>query len=113
MFSAWDEKFKRLLFDSIDYQEQLRLEAKKSEFLALQNQINLHFLYDTLEVMRSAPLIYGVDVIISIRNNGAGLKKDVAARLNASFRRGGACERQGITLLLPNGLLNEGRCIEP
>lgn len=46
-------KVERALCDLIDDMVQLNSEMKQSEFLALQNQINPHFLYNTLDGIRS------------------------------------------------------------
>lgn len=62
-FSDSDRRYKERLARQIDQQEQLRLEVRESEILALQNQINPHFLYNTLEAIRSDAMIYGVDPI--------------------------------------------------
>lgn len=62
-FSKADLALKEKLYDQADRHEQLRLEVKQSESLALQNQINPHFLYNTLEAIRSDALIYGADPI--------------------------------------------------
>lgn len=72
VFSPQDEQLKRMLFSSMDHQERLRLEVKQSEYLALQNQINPHFLYNTLEAIRSDALIYGIDTIAEITQQMAG-----------------------------------------
>lgn len=46
--------------------ELIRLEIRESELLALQNQINPHFLYNTLEAIRSDALFCGAQDIASI-----------------------------------------------
>ncbi|MEY8351993.1 histidine kinase [Lachnospiraceae bacterium 54-53] len=43
--------------------ELINVSKKQAEYLALQNQINPHFLYNTLEGIRSEALIEGVDSI--------------------------------------------------
>lgn len=42
---------------------EMRFQQKQAEYLALQNQINPHFLYNTLEAIRADALIAGVDQI--------------------------------------------------
>ena len=42
---------------------EIRFQQKQAEYLALQNQINPHFLYNTLEAIRADALIAGVDQI--------------------------------------------------
>ena len=41
----------------------LKLNKRQAQYLALQNQINPHFLYNTLECIRSEALVAGVDVV--------------------------------------------------
>ena len=41
-------------------QEMLNLNKRQAQYLALQNQINPHFLYNTLESIRSEALIAGL-----------------------------------------------------
>ncbi len=54
-------------FDTMLNEQRLNQETKKkSEFLALQNQINPHFLYNTLEAIRGDALSEGVDYIADI-----------------------------------------------
>lgn len=53
--------------DTLLKNQQFSQEVKKrSEFLALQNQINPHFLYNTLEAIRGDALSEGVDYIADI-----------------------------------------------
>lgn len=47
----------------LDTRELINVSKKQAEYLALQNQINPHFLYNTLEGIRSEALIAGVDSI--------------------------------------------------
>lgn len=56
------QKFKEI----IDTKELIEGSKKHAEYLALQNQINPHFLYNTLEGMRSEALIEGVDSIANM-----------------------------------------------
>lgn len=56
-----------LRFDGLlDRQQVLQLSQKQAEFLALQNQINPHFLYNTLESIRGDALAAGMDNIADI-----------------------------------------------
>jgi len=56
------QKFREI----IDTKELIEGSKKHAEYLALQNQINPHFLYNTLEGIRSEALIEGVDSIASM-----------------------------------------------
>lgn len=47
----------------LDERNMIRLSTKQAELLALQNQINPHFLYNTLEAIRSDALCAGLDSI--------------------------------------------------
>mgnify|MGYP005866721765 FL=1 len=53
----------RRFYALLDKSELVTVSKKKSEYLALQNQINPHFLYNTLEGIRAEALIAGVDSI--------------------------------------------------
>lgn len=44
----------------------LSLSKKQAQYLALQNQINPHFLYNTLECIRSEAVTYGADGVASM-----------------------------------------------
>ena len=46
---------------ALDSSELLKLNKRQAQYLALQNQINPHFLYNTLESIRSKALIAGLD----------------------------------------------------
>ena len=52
-----------LLNERIDKNHQINVSKKQAEYLALQNQINPHFLYNTLEGIRSEALLAGLDSI--------------------------------------------------
>ncbi len=54
-----NNKFKEIL----DTKKLISLSKKQAEYLALQNQINPHFLYNTLEGIRSEALIAGMDSV--------------------------------------------------
>ncbi|MBC8587422.1 sensor histidine kinase [Paratissierella segnis] len=56
------QKFKEI----IDTKTLIEGSKKHAEYLALQNQINPHFLYNTLEGIRSEALIEGVDSIANM-----------------------------------------------
>ncbi len=49
--------------EMLNTRELINVSKKQAEYLALQNQINPHFLYNTLEGIRSEALIEGVDSI--------------------------------------------------
>ncbi|MCL1795544.1 MAG: histidine kinase, partial [Clostridia bacterium] len=52
--------------DAMDKQNQLKNAMKQAEFLALQNQINPHFLYNTLEAIRGDALQAGLSTIVDV-----------------------------------------------
>ena len=65
LFPLLDPAVRRL--DSLlDRQNTLQLSTKQAEFLALQNQINPHFLYNTLESIRGDALAAGMTNIAGI-----------------------------------------------
>lgn len=47
--------------DMLDTRELINVSKKQAEYLALQNQINPHFLYNTLEGIRSEALYAGIE----------------------------------------------------
>lgn len=47
--------------DMLDTKELISISKKQAEYLALQNQINPHFLYNTLEGIRSEAMCAGMD----------------------------------------------------
>ena len=49
--------------DMMDSSELLKLNKRQAQYLALQNQINPHFLYNTLESIRSEALIAGLNSV--------------------------------------------------
>jgi two-component system sensor histidine kinase YesM len=53
----------RRLNEMIDRNNLLNVSKKQAEYLALQNQINPHFLYNTLEGIRSEALLAGLDSV--------------------------------------------------
>lgn len=50
----------------LNRQNTIKLATKQAEFLALQNQINPHFLYNTLDAIRSDALSFGSEEIADI-----------------------------------------------
>lgn len=62
-FSEEDDAVLRRFIEMLDTKEIINISKKQAEYLALQNQINPHFLYNTLEGIRSEALIAGVDSI--------------------------------------------------
>lgn len=59
----------------------LKLEQEKAEMTALQNQIDPHFLYNTLEIIRSRALLYGnTEVSDAISNLGSMYRHIVRAK---------------------------------
>jgi len=62
LMPQWDKvlnKFHRLL----NKQDAIKMSKKQAEYLALQNQINPHFLYNTLEAIRGDAICAGMDSI--------------------------------------------------
>lgn len=57
------ERAMERLDEMIDRNNLIRHSKKQAEYLALQNQINPHFLYNTLEGIRSEALIAGLDSV--------------------------------------------------
>jgi two-component system sensor histidine kinase YesM len=62
-FERQTEAAQRELMSKMDEGELLSLSKKQAEYLALQNQINPHFLYNTLEGIRSEALLAGMDSV--------------------------------------------------
>lgn len=52
--------------DLMDSKEMIDTSKKQAEYIALQNQINPHFLYNTLESIRSEAIIEGLDSVADI-----------------------------------------------
>lgn len=59
---GWDEVMKRFRH-LLNKQDAIRMSKKQAEYLALQNQINPHFLYNTLEAIRGDAMCAGMDSI--------------------------------------------------
>ena len=57
------EKVILKLNEMIDRNNLINVSKKQAEYLALQNQINPHFLYNTLEGIRSEALLAGLDSV--------------------------------------------------
>lgn len=57
------EHAEKELMSRFDKGELLSLSKKQAEYLALQNQINPHFLYNTLEGIRSEAIMAGMDTV--------------------------------------------------
>lgn len=57
------EEFCRDITSITEAGPEMRFQQKQAEYLAQQNQINPHFLYNTLEAIRADALIAGVDQI--------------------------------------------------
>lgn len=56
----------RMLGEGLNRTEVLNISKKQAQYLALQNQINPHFLYNTLESIRSEALCSGMDGVASM-----------------------------------------------
>lgn len=56
----------RMLGEGLNRTEILNISKKQAQYLALQNQINPHFLYNTLESIRSEALCSGMDGVASM-----------------------------------------------
>ncbi len=57
------EQMEKKLHQMMNSSELLKLNKRQAQYLALQNQINPHFLYNTLESIRSEALISGLDSV--------------------------------------------------
>ena len=75
-----EQNMLRRFYALLDKSELITVSKKKSEYLALQNQINPHFLYNTLEGIRAEALIAGVDSIAEIKQFRFGSKLDLRIR---------------------------------
>ena len=65
-FSAAEQQAFRKIGQFLDNNEVNRTSNRHAQYLALQNQINPHFLYNTLEAIRGDALSEGMDNIASI-----------------------------------------------
>lgn len=59
----WDEVMKQLQH-LLNKQDAIRMSKKQAEYLALQNQINPHFLYNALEAIRGDAICAGLDSVV-------------------------------------------------
>jgi two-component system sensor histidine kinase YesM len=59
--SPMTEKMNQKFGEMLNTKELINVSKKQAEYLALQNQINPHFLYNTLEGIRSEALFAGID----------------------------------------------------
>ncbi len=57
------QRAEKVMMQRFDRGELLSLSKKQAEYLALQNQINPHFLYNTLEGIRSEAILAGLDTV--------------------------------------------------
>ena len=57
------DEMMRKMHDNIEQKELIELYKSQAKYLALQNQINPHFLYNTLEGIRSEALIGGLPAV--------------------------------------------------
>lgn len=55
------DRMNQKFIDMLNTKELINVSKKQAEYLALQNQINPHFLYNTLEGIRSEALFAGID----------------------------------------------------
>ena len=62
-FTPEGEQVIMRLNEMIDKNNLIKVYKKQAEYLALQNQINPHFLYNTLEGIRSEALLAGLDSV--------------------------------------------------
>lgn len=62
-FTPEEEQVITRLNEMIDKNNLINVSKKQAEYLALQNQINPHFLYNTLEGIRSEALLAGLDSV--------------------------------------------------
>lgn len=62
-FTYQSEMLIKRFWDMIDKDKLISISKKEAEYLALQNQINPHFLYNTLEGIRSEAIIAGLDSV--------------------------------------------------
>ena len=65
-FTRGEQQAMRKIAELLDNQEVNRLSNRQAQYLALQNQINPHFLYNTLEAIRGDALSAGMRDIASI-----------------------------------------------
>lgn len=66
MFLTEEENLLNHINELINREELLKEANKQAEYLALQNQINPHFLYNTLEAMRGDALTSGMESLANV-----------------------------------------------
>lgn len=66
MYLEEEEQLLNRINELINRQELLKKSNKQAEYLALQNQINPHFLYNTLEAMRGDALTSGMESLANV-----------------------------------------------
>ena len=74
MLDVTDEMNERIVESQASLYE-MKLAKKQSDLYALQSQINPHFLYNTLECIRSIAIVYGIQEIVSITVSMADILK--------------------------------------
>lgn len=62
LMPQWNEVMEKLRY-FLSKQDAIRMSKKQAEYLALQNQINPHFLYNTLEAIRGDAICAGMQSI--------------------------------------------------
>lgn len=65
-FTAQEKQALEKIKNQLDNHQIIRLSNRQAQYLALQNQINPHFLYNTLEAIRGDALSEGMDNIAHI-----------------------------------------------
>ncbi|MBR1911388.1 MAG: histidine kinase [Treponema sp.] len=67
---AYSRNYDMLVKHAVDMLKRDSMQNKRqAQYLALQNQINPHFLYNTLEAIRSEALVEGLDTVASMSEN--------------------------------------------
>lgn len=59
---GWDQVMKKIA-RLVDKQDAIKMSKKQAEYLALQNQINPHFLYNTLDAIRGDAICAGLNSV--------------------------------------------------
>lgn len=63
IWNSSDLLFYQTIRESTDRSRQMKILKKQAQYLALQNQINPHFLYNTLECIRSEAIINKINTV--------------------------------------------------
>lgn len=63
MLSPGIEELIKVLIHLVESEQLLNANKRQAQYLALQNQINPHFLYNTLDSIRSEAMLEGNDVV--------------------------------------------------